>query len=155
MVEDFYVKLKTTKVTEEGNSFPISGRQLDALRRLAQAHARTRLSHTIEKEDIEMAKKLMMYYLRNVGFDPILNQFDVDIVQTGGKSLNRLHKEEEICRYIKEKKSEIEGPVPEELIVAHMEKEYNLKEEVIERLLNKLKREGMLFEPKNGHYVVI
>ena len=79
-IKKFYVELRNMPVSSDAmvRPIPISARQLQGLVRLAEAHAKSRLSETVDKEDAEVAIRLTNYYLMQVGYDPETKTFDID-----------------------------------------------------------------------------
>ena len=58
-------------------------RQLESLIRLAEAHARMRLSQTVDLEDVEEASRLHKEALKQSATDPLTGTIDVNILTTG------------------------------------------------------------------------
>ena len=70
-IKKYYVEMRNKDVSEAGvKAVPITARQLEALIRLAEAHAKLRLSNTATKRDAKRAIDLMHYCLSNIGIDP-------------------------------------------------------------------------------------
>ena len=146
-IEDFYVGLRK-KYSQEGTSgVPISTRQLEAMIRLAEASAKVRLSNKVLKKDAERAIKLMKDYLMKLGLDPETGMLDIDRIETGVSSSQR-NKIKLILSVIEEmQKENPDRMVPiSDIIAAAEEQGIDDAEEIIERL----KRDGEIFEPKSG-----
>ncbi|XP_064599538.1 LOW QUALITY PROTEIN: DNA replication licensing factor mcm4-B-like [Liolophura sinensis] len=58
-------------------------RQLESLIRLAEAHARMRLSDTVEIPDVEEARRLYKEALKQAAVDPSTGKIDISILTTG------------------------------------------------------------------------
>ncbi|XP_053206948.1 DNA replication licensing factor mcm4-like [Panonychus citri] len=58
-------------------------RQLEALIRLAEAHAKVRLSNVVTLDDVEEAKRLHREAIKQSATDPISGKIDVSILTTG------------------------------------------------------------------------
>ena len=144
LLKDFY--LRTRKKAEGGNApIPITLRQFEALIRLSEASAKIALSDYIRKEDTQRAIKLMQFSLYQLGYDQDTGQIDIDKSE-GGTSFSersRLRKLLDIITALSAKKKEI--PVSE---LEQAAKDEGLDQ--IDDLLERLKREGMLFEPSPG-----
>ena len=58
-------------------------RQLESLVRLSEAHARMRLSHTVEEMDVEEAVRLMDVSTQKAAVDPRTGTIDMSLISTG------------------------------------------------------------------------
>jgi len=143
-LKEFY--LRTRKKAEGGNApIPITLRQFEALMRLAEASAKIQMSDFVRKEDAQRAIRLMKYSLRQLGYDPETGAIDVDKSEgaTSYSERSKLRRLLDIITELSQKKKEI--PVKE--LEAAAKKEGI---EDIDDLMERLKREGMLFEPSPG-----
>ncbi|MDP6642218.1 MAG: minichromosome maintenance protein MCM [Candidatus Nanoarchaeia archaeon] len=148
-IRNFYVGLRSSGQTGEGiKPIPISARQLEALVRLAEASARIRLSDKVTKEDAKRAIDLLKHCLMQVGYDYETKSFDIDIISTGvpASERSRIHVIREIINDLEEKIGKT-IPITEILDVA---KSKNINESQVEEILERLKREGEVFEPQRG-----
>lgn len=143
-IKDFYVKMRVHQGTEGGIS--ISARQLQGLVRLAEAHAKTRLSSVVERVDTDVAIKLTKYYLMQVGYDPETKTFDIDRFTTG-TSKSKRGKIFLVKETIKKLELEYGKQVPIDLL----RKELNdLDDEEFETAIQELIKKSDIFEPKAG-----
>ncbi len=69
-------------------------RQLESLIRLAEAHARMRLSHNVELIDVEEASRLHQEALKQSATDPTSGTINLDIITTGQSESYRRRREE-------------------------------------------------------------
>lgn len=100
--EPLWDRLETAYVTfrnevntsdEDGDTpIPLTARKLEAFQRLAEASARSRLSNTVEEEDIDRAMRLARKSMEQVEKDPDTGQYDADIVATGNSKSQRQRK---------------------------------------------------------------
>jgi len=149
-IKAYYLKMRGSGGTEEVvKAIPISARQLEALVRLTEASAKSRLSPTATKRDAKIAIDLVHHCLSAIGLDPTTGKFDIDRITTGVTAAQRSS-----IAVIKELVTELEGAVgkviPEEDIVREAEVKGIAKEQT-EEVLEKLKRAGDLFSPKKGY----
>ena len=147
-LQEYYVKMRSSGSSEDGmiKAIPISARQLDALVRLSEASARTRLSKRITIEDAERAIFLLQYCLQQVGIDPETGKLDIDRISVGITSSER-NKIAQVREIINELEENIGKLIPiEEIIKAAQEK--GITEDKVEEALEKLKRSGDIFSPK-------
>jgi replicative DNA helicase Mcm len=148
-IRNFYVGLRSSGQTGEGiKPIPISARQLEALVRLSEASARIRLSDKVTKEDAKRAIDLLKHCLMQVGYDYETKSFDIDIISTGvpASERSRIHVIREIINDLEDKIGKT-IPITEILDVA---KSKNINESQVEEILERLKREGEVFEPQRG-----
>ena len=64
-------------------------RQLEALIRLSEAHARMRLSPLVEQRDVEEAVRLMKVATQSAATDPTTGTIDMDLITTGRSAQQR------------------------------------------------------------------
>lgn len=64
-------------------------RQLESMIRLSEAHAKMRLSHYVELQDVYEAVRLIKSAIKDYATDPITGKIDMDLVQTGQSSAQR------------------------------------------------------------------
>lgn len=146
-IRNFYLNIRNKKsYREEGEvSVPISARQLEALIRLSEASAKCRLSDKVERKDALLAIELLTHCLREVGVDPETGEFDIDRIEVGitGSQRNKI-------RVVMDLISQMSGegePIPVEDVIAAAEEKGILD---AGEIINKLKKEGELFEPRHG-----
>jgi len=142
---DFYLELR--KIGEGKDSpVPITARQLEALIRLAEASARTRLSDKVEKIDSRRSVAIVRKCLKEVGIDPETGNLDIDVLTTGTSKSQR-----DKIRLLKEIINNLEGeegaPV-DEVIEAAKDKGMNQKE--VKDNIERLREKGDIIEPRTG-----
>ncbi len=145
----FYVEMR--KRGEDPNApVTITPRQLEALIRLAEAHAKMGLCDTVTSKDVEAAIELMMYYLKSVGMDMETKRIDIDIVMTG-KPKSQREKFIRLMELIKKLEEENKGkPIKVDTLYERAEEE-GLDRVFVEKALDHLKREGEIYEPRSGY----
>ncbi|MFH1977792.1 MAG: LAGLIDADG family homing endonuclease [Candidatus Aenigmatarchaeota archaeon] len=143
MLKNFYVSSRKRATTEGGGAIPLSLRQFEALIRISEASAKIQLSPVVRIEDAERAIKLMTYSLKQLGYDPETGQIDIDRSEGGVSSSERtkIRSILEIINELSTKKKEIAIGEIEELA-----KKEGIEE--VDEIIDKLKREGMLYEPR-------
>ncbi|MEK6861202.1 MAG: hypothetical protein AABY07_04465, partial [Nanoarchaeota archaeon] len=149
-IKDFYVTLRNTgqRSEEELKPIPISARQLEALVRLAEGSAKTRLSNKVTQEDAIKSINLLRYCLMQVGFDYETGQIDIDRIVTGvtTSQRSRIIIVREIIRKLESKIGKI---IPIQDIIDEAGNK-DLDQAQVEEVIEQLRREGELFEPKRG-----
>ncbi|PSK40489.1 hypothetical protein C7M61_000133 [Candidozyma pseudohaemuli] len=69
-------------------------RQLESMVRLAEAHAKMRLSPTVDLIDVKEAVRLIKSAIKDYATDPITGRIDMDMVQTGTTTAKRRMQED-------------------------------------------------------------
>lgn len=151
-IKKFYVKLRNSGsvATDEGSKpIPISARQLEAIVRLAEGSARVRLSDKVTKVDVKRAIRLLTVSLSEVGVDPETGEIDIDRINTGMTASERGK-----LVLVREIIFKLDGmglkTIPLDEIKAEAAKK-NIPEHKVEEAIEKLKKSGDIFEPKNGY----
>lgn len=154
LVSDKYwdIRKRGLSFGEVKKHFPISPRQVGAIRRLAEAHARMKLRETIEKEDIDYAFKLIEFCLGQIAWDKESGTFDVDKVETGISSSDR-NKYKMILDAFEELENKIGKPIPMEDIIEALKGK--IDERDLEEHLEKLRQRGDIFEARRGFWQLI
>ncbi len=147
-IKDFYLRMRKSGGEGAIKTIPISPRQLEALIRLSEASARTRLDDRVTRKDAKKAIELLDYCLMQVGFDRETGKIDIDRIATGIAATQRSH-----ILILKEIIGELEvklgKTIPIEDVVNEA-KNRGLDEDKVEEALEKLKRSGDVYEPRRG-----
>ena len=148
-IKEFYLKMRKSG-SGEGNikTIPISARQLEALVRLSEASARTRLDDRVTRKDAKKAIELLDYCLMQVSFDRETGKVDIDRIATGITAASRSHilVLKDIIAELETKHGKI---VPIKDIVTEASAK-GISEEKADEALERLKRSGDIFEPRRG-----
>ncbi len=80
---NFYVSMRKSGTMGGSKVVSFTTRQLESMIRLAEAHAKMRLSLTVEKQDVEEANRLVLSALQTAAVDPKTGRIDLDMVTTG------------------------------------------------------------------------
>ncbi len=149
-IHDFYVELRNKGQSGDDDikPIPISARQLEALVRLSEASARVRLSKKVNKEDAQRAIALLRHCLMQVGFDYETGEIDIDRISTGISTSER-SRIVNVREIINELEKRVGKQIPLQDVLSEAE-DKGIDESKVEEAIDKLKREGYLFEPKRG-----
>ncbi len=149
-IKKFYIELRNAPVSAEGviKPIPISARQLEAMVRLSEAAAKTRLHKKVRREDAKLAIEIMKYYLMQVGFDQETKTFDIDRIATGVSTSQRGR-----IILIREALSRLESRMGKLIPIEEVNKELEEKmgKGELEEGIQKLKQTGDIFEPRKGY----
>lgn len=148
-IKEYYVKMRSTGEGDEGfKSIPISARQLEALIRLSEASARSRLSDKVTKPDAKRAIELVHFCLSQIGVDPETGKLDIDRITTGITASQR-----GTISIIKEIIHDLEGQIGKQIPVDDIvmrAKDKGLDQEKTEEILDRLKKAGDIFTPRSN-----
>ena len=147
ILQNYYVDFRSSSK----ESVPFTPRQLEAFVRLAEASARIRLSQEATVDDAKRAISIIDQYLRRVGTDRETGRFDIDIIATGIS-----HSQHERMRVILDiiqrlctestDDSAARGDIINEAEIQGIESRK------IEEVLDRLNRNGQIYEPSHGKY---
>ncbi|MBI2541131.1 minichromosome maintenance protein MCM [Candidatus Woesearchaeota archaeon] len=148
-IKEFYLKMRKSGGGEGGiKTIPISARQLEALVRLSEASAKSRLDDRVTRKDAKKAIELLDYCLMQVGFDKETGKIDIDRIATGITASSRSH-----ILILKDIIGELESKhgkaIPIEEVVTEA-KNKGLDEDKVEEAVERLKRAGDIYEPRRG-----
>ncbi len=153
IIYNYYIELRKRSALDPNVPLPITARQLDALVRLAEAHAKMALKDYVEAEDAAEAVRLVNSMLESAGIDVESGQIDIDNIMTGiPKSLRE--KEVVILNILRELLSEGEPCVKLGRIQREAEK-FGIDDRTVNRILRNLRRVGDVFEKRSGCYALV
>ncbi|NHV11747.1 MAG: minichromosome maintenance protein MCM [Candidatus Verstraetearchaeota archaeon] len=147
-IKEYYVEMR--KLGKNGGSIPITPRQLEALVRMTEARAKMALRDVATKDDAEAAIRLMNYVLEKTAYDVETEKIDIDMLLTG-KTKSQRDKMNIIMDYIRSKVKEIGGPIKKEFAAEEIEKAHEIEKNTVLEIIEKLLKEGILFEAKPGY----
>ena len=159
LIEDFFVEMRGSALQhttrEEGQiPIPITARQLEAIVRLAEAHAKMALKDSVTEEDAEEAIRITSSFLESVGLDMETGTIDVGIIMTGAS----FHTRKLMSMIVDEIKRLIEAEsrrcVKEDEIVKMMTEATKASEEKVRDAIRRLYQEGIIYMVKTDCYRV-
>lgn len=151
MISDFFVEMRRASAENKETPIAITARQLEALIRLTEAHARMRLSSIATDEDAAEAIRLMKTMLESVGIDIESGSLDIDTIMTG-KPKSRREKMIVLEDIIKELSSTSQLGCASVKEILSRAKEMGIEEETAEKMLSQLLKEGIIYEKTSGCY---
>ena len=150
-IKDFYVRIRDSAGVDEmgQKAVPITARQLEAIIRLSEAHARIKLSEVVEEIHATKAIEMLMYCLEKVGVDPKTNQLDIDIINTGISTSSR-----NMYKIVSDIIDELETTSEKISYNTIIEKaaKINIKKDEVDKVILKLRQEGLIYEVQKGIY---
>ncbi len=146
-IKEFYLELRGQYDSEDG-VVSILARNLDALIRMSEAHAKMALRDKVLKEDVEEIIKLFKRYLKDTGYDKETGKFDIDMI-LAGQPRTKLNKLSRFMDRLKEIAEENEWKaLDKDSVIQILELEGDLDKEFIKNAIQEAIREGTLYEPK-------
>ncbi len=149
ILKNYYVDFRNS--SEETVTF--TPRQLEAFVRLSEASAKIRLSQEVTIDDAKRAIYIIDQYLRRVGMDRETGKFDIDIITTGishsqhDRMRSLMDIIQRLCNEAKD------GNAARGDIVREAEID-GLESSKVEEALDRLKRNGQIYEPVHGKYKI-
>jgi replicative DNA helicase Mcm len=152
-VVEYYVNMRS-KSEDPSSPIAITPRQLEALIRLSEAHARMHLREVVTAKDAEVAIGLMEYFLRNVGIDTQTKTIDIDTIMTGQPKSQR-EKMLAVIDIIKNLVQQNNGePVKVEEVISEAEKR-GIDQVFVKKVIDKLLDNGEIMTPRPGYITVV
>jgi len=148
-IEEFYLEMRAKSTTPD-SPVAITPRQLEALVRLTEAHAKMALKTVATAEDAEAAIELMSYFLHNVGIDVETKMPDIDVILTG-KPRSQQEKLAKLMDLIKDMEATSDNGLVKVTELIEAAKDESLDETFVEKALRHWKSEGIIYEPKPGY----
>ncbi|MEM2136398.1 MAG: minichromosome maintenance protein MCM [Candidatus Methanomethylicia archaeon] len=147
-IKRYYVEMR--KYGKESGSIPITPRQLEALVRMTEARAKMSLKDVATEEDADAAIKLMNYVLETTAYDVETKTIDLDTLLPG-KPKSQRDRMNIIMEYIRSKVKEVGGPLRKDFIAEDIEREQEIPKNTTLEIIEKLLKEGILFEARPGY----
>jgi len=145
---EFYIGLRRQGYDDEEAPVPVTARQLEALIRLGEAKARTRMSNKVTVDDAESVIEVVNYCLKHVFTDPETDKLDVDWINAGTTKTRR-DRARSIKAIITELEAEHGDEVPIEDVLDIAEEE-GMDRDKAEEVIEAMKRDGLLFSRGSG-----
>jgi replicative DNA helicase Mcm len=145
-LEEFYVRIRSLGEGER-SSVPITARQLEALVRLAEASARSRLSPIVTASDAARAIEIVEYFLNKVASEG--GRLDIDIIATGISGSQR-ENIQTIRKLVKDLADPTTGVTETELLQRAAAE--GIPEEKARSLVKRLIDNGEIYQPRAGSY---
>ncbi len=153
VLEEFYVSMRNSS-NDEDSPVPITARQLEAIIRLSEASAKTKLKDKVEADDAKQAIRLTNACLREVGYDPETGTIDIDKVE-GRTAKSDRDKFRIVQDTIEQLQVEYGGRAPINVLISELGDNYSMSEEKVEEIIRLLKNKGVIFEPSRGYLKIV
>lgn len=150
-LSEWYSELKVKKANDPGKKdkdFPITPRIFEALIRLSEAHAKTRLSNVCSEEDYGMAKMLIHHSLSKVAMD-----YETGAIDMGKLEYGITAKQKEVRIKTMEFIRESKGAHFDE-VLEYLKDKYGYTEDRTEELIERMKSTGDIYENRPMHFLI-
>jgi len=145
-IKEFYVDMR--KQGAKDNTFSITARHIEGIIRLSEASAKLRLSQRVELQDAERAIALSTFVLNDVFMDKTTGRIDSDIISIG-QPKSRVDRMRTILGVIGTLQKQYDLVAIDDIVKEAAT--FGLDDVYVRRLVDELKRQGDLYEPKVGH----
>ncbi len=154
LLMDFFVEMRKMSAENPDTPIPITPRQLEALIRLAEAHARMALKTEVTEEDAEAAIRLMKTVLESAGMDIETGRIDIDVIMTGKpkSKQEKLIRIQEIIQELEEQSPEGCARMRDIVKRAAME---GIESSMVDEAIRILRRDGIIYEKTVGCYAIV
>ncbi|GBF35840.1 AAA family ATPase [Methanofervidicoccus abyssi] len=149
IIKDFYVNMR--RLGEGDNPIPVTARQLEAIIRISEMHAKARLSKKVEEGDAKVAIEIIEECLNQVAYDPETGKYDIGKIM-GQLPKSKYDKMDKILEIIKELSALSNDGLASEDDIIERASEFGISKKEAEDLLDKLKRNAEIYSPRFGYY---
>jgi replicative DNA helicase Mcm len=153
-IENIYVKMRE-RSTKDGEKvgMPIGPRHLEGLIRLSEAHAKLRLSETVDLIDVDVAEDLFRHSLSDFGIDPDKGAMDLSSFTTTVKSGKR-EKYMAILTYLKDKAKILNDFIKKD-VYSELSRHFNMSYSEVDEIFSMLHKEGDIYENSTNKFKVV
>lgn len=148
-VEDLYWDMRKISKNQEG--IPMNKRNMEGLIRLAEAHAKIRLSEEVQLEDIEVAERILKFSFNQLVYDES-GIFDISRL-TEKVPVTKRGKMETVMNLISELTDE--NKICDYELLKSKAFEKNIQGWELINYLEQLKRENQIYEPDKGKLKIL
>lgn len=146
---NFFAELREASFKDRARNIAITIRQFESLVRITKAAARLRLSTTATIDDAEMAISLVISSMDQVALDPATGKYDSGFIETG-MAAPKMAANRKVIRAIEDFFTRNREWPSLKLIQIDLKDTAKMDGDQVERLVEKMIRTGMLYEPAPG-----
>lgn len=145
VLQKFYVDVRSG-ADDEDLPMPINARQLEALVRLSEASARTRLEDEATEFDAKQAITIQQKLMNHMGYDPETGKVDIDKVEGRTPKSDR-DNIRAVTEVIGELEEDYGGKTPENILITELKERHYMGKKRAEEIIKALIRKGIIYEP--------
>jgi len=154
-IKNFYVNLRQCSNKDGQKGLPINLRNMEGIIKLAEAHAKLRLSEKVEIEDLKVAKDIFMFCLKQIGIDNETGLVDTSRI-INKVPVSKRKNVETLLNIVDCLREKFENKIPYEDILNEIEaQQKDIKNWEVYDFLEQLKQTGKIFEPTKGVYSLL
>ncbi len=144
-IKDYYLELR--RLGKKQNNYPVTAREIEGLIRLSEASAKLCLRDKVTLADAERAVKLAQFVLSEIFMDRETGRIDSDVINIG-VAKSRIDKMRQLWSVIEALQAKFDlvdiDDIVKEATAIGLDEAYS------RRLVEEMKRQGDLYEPKVG-----
>jgi len=144
-IKEYYLSLR--RMGAQQNTYPVTAREIEGLIRMSEASAKLRLSSTVELRDAERAIALVHFVLSDIFVDKETGRIDSDIISTG-QPKSKVDRQRSVLGIINALEQKLDMVDIDDIV--EQAQTIGMDENTARRLIDELKRNGVLYEPKVG-----
>jgi len=145
---NYFEKMRQNSSNGNKNTISITARQIESMLRISEAYSKLRMGKNVQGADVEKAINMVQFYLESLAYDKDTGKIDVDRIMTGISSRER-NAYNNVNLIIAELEKQIGNVIPIEDVVKKAG-EQEIPEELVESTLEKLRKDGDIYEPRRG-----
>ncbi|OKY78628.1 MAG: ATPase involved in replication control Cdc46/Mcm family [Candidatus Methanohalarchaeum thermophilum] len=157
-LKEFYIELRNERwdssSSVDEDPLPITARNLEALIRLGEASARTRLSDKVKLKDAERAIRIVDNCLSKVKESYSESNVSLDTIEV--KKEENLSMTEKVSNVLDVIEKEFEGEAEENELIHKMKELMGIEDtEKAKKLIERAKKENRIYEPRDQVYKIV
>jgi replicative DNA helicase Mcm len=152
-IKTFYINLRKRSERDGSKGIPVNLRGIEGLIKLAEANAKIRLSEVVERQDLEVAKEILLFCLAQIGFDDETGIYDMSRI-TEKVPFSKKGKVDAFWRIIKEIYERM-GKNLNYSDIIYEAKKVGIDKWDCDNYIEELKKDMKIIEPEKGIYRII
>ena len=152
-LQDFYVNIRKKSDRNNTKGVPVNMRSIEGLIKLAEANAKLRLSEIVERQDLEVAKEILLFCLAQIGYDEESGIYDLSKI-TEKVPFSKRGKVQTFWQIIKNL-SDKTGKNLNYSDIIYEAKKLDIDKWDCDNYIEELKKDIKIIEPEKGVYQIV